>query len=376
MKNKNIIFLILILILASSSLFSCAPKAALQSTTVLEEQAILEETTSAPEETVKQNEDIQTTENTEASSEEPEAIVLGVSTVGYGVEYIILVDSKTGKLIRKVIDEKSNSYAPILSPDGSKILFYTDDDGDYDIYIINSDGTGLKNLTDNDNGDFLPKWSSDGSKICYSSDETGNTDVFIMNSDGTDKRGAIKNNKENYGAIFSPDGSKIFYVSNEEGDFDIYSIGLDGAGKTKLTNDEYFENDLVFSPDGSKILYSSGQIDSTVFEVSILDLNNSSVSQITETMSYGRLPLWVENGGRIIFNSDMEGYAEIYIMNTDGSEMKNLTNNDVDDKIIYVSTDGFKIYYQSFYGDEKTEVMMYDLETSKTIKILENEAAG
>ena len=87
-------------------------------------------------------------------------------------------------------------------------------------------------------------------------------------------------------------------------------------------------------------------------------------------MSYGRLPLWVEEGNSIIFNSDMEGYAEIYIMNADGSEMRNLTNNDIDDRIIDVSTDGFKIYYQSFYGDEKTEVFMYNLITLNTIKIL------
>ena len=351
-------------------LFACTPEKTSESTKNTEEQTTILKNETKSSETILKEETIETAEEQEAESSS-QVIALGVSTAGYGIEYIILADSLTGEFIREVTTENYNSYSPELSPDEKKILYYSDDDGDYDVYVINTDGTGLKNITDNDYGDFVPKWSNDGTKICFSSDEMGNTDVAVMNSDGSGKDNPVKNNKENYGAVFSPDDSRIFYVSNIEGDFDIFSIGIDGSDKQKHTNDEYFENDLSFSPDGSKIVYSAGFIDSTVFEVFVLDLLTDGTMQMTETMSYGRLPLWAEDGASIVFNSDMEGYPEIYIMNANGPELKNITNNDIDDRLLSVSTDGARIFYQSFNEEISTELMMFDISRSRTVKILE-----
>ncbi len=357
--------------LTASFLFSCAPNEAAPNIEDTQEQAPLLETSSASSSTTVKEETKKAAEEQEVERS-GQIMSLGVSTTGYGIEYMILADSLTGEFIREVTDENYNSYSPEMAPDGKKILFYSDDDGDYDVYIINTDGTGLKNITDNDYGDFIPRWSNDGTKICFSSDEMGNTDVTVMNSDGSGKDNPVKNNKENYGAVFSPDNSRIFYVSNEEGDCDIYSIGINGSDKQKHTNDEYFENDLSFSPDGSKIVYRAGFIDSMLFKVFVLDLLTGGTKQLTETMSYGRLPLWAEEGKSIVFNSDM--YPEIYIMNANGEELRNITNNDMDDRLLDVSPDGARIFYQSFNGEISTEVLMFDISSTRKIKILETQS--
>lgn len=372
MNKKNIIFLILCSILLVFFFFSCTPKELSETAGSSKKQVTVSETTqttSKPSDTTMINNSSQDLTDIKINEDDAKTIALEVMTTDYKYSNIILV-SDTGEFISKITDDSFNNFAPELSPDGKKIAFYSNRDGDYDIYTVNTDGTDLKNITNNDSGDFMPKWSNDSKQICYSSDEAGFTGVYIINFDGTEKTQIVKNNAENAGAIWSTDNKGLIYVSNEEGNFDIYSIGIEGNKKIKLTNDEYFEETLSLSPDGSKVLYSAGQIDNTVFEVFVLDLNNLKISQLTNNMSYGRMPLWAEGGNKIIFSSDMEGYSEIYIMNSNGTGLKNLTNNDIDDYLINISSDGYDIFYQAFKEDGSTEVLMYDLKSSNIIKIL------
>jgi len=77
---------------------------------------------------------------------------------------------------------------PAWSPDGRKIAFNSNRDGDYEIYVMNADGSGQRNLTDNASLDALPAWSADGRQLVFESEraEKGNRDVYVMSaSNGT-----------------------------------------------------------------------------------------------------------------------------------------------------------------------------------------------
>ena len=80
------------------------------------------------------------------------------------------------------------STDPSFSPDGSKILFAANHDGDLEIYVVNADGTGMEALTDNDKQDFFPSWSPDGSMIVFSSDRDGAIELYLMDADGGNQR--------------------------------------------------------------------------------------------------------------------------------------------------------------------------------------------
>jgi TolB protein len=73
---------------------------------------------------------------------------------------------------------------PAWSPDGRKIAFDTNRDGDYEIYVMNADGSGERNLTDNASLDALPAWSADGRELVFESEraEKGNRDVYVMSA--------------------------------------------------------------------------------------------------------------------------------------------------------------------------------------------------
>ncbi|MFP6642604.1 MAG: protein kinase, partial [Candidatus Latescibacterota bacterium] len=67
-----------------------------------------------------------------------------------------------------------------ISPDGSKIAFVSDRDGNHEIYVMDSDGSNQTRLTSNYASDYDPSWSPDGSKIAFGSDRDGFGDIYVM----------------------------------------------------------------------------------------------------------------------------------------------------------------------------------------------------
>ena len=74
---------------------------------------------------------------------------------------------------------------PAWSPDGSRIAFVSDRDGDDEIYVMNADGSGQIRLTTSAGLDLWPAWSPDGSQIAFDSHRDGNIQIYVMNVDGS-----------------------------------------------------------------------------------------------------------------------------------------------------------------------------------------------
>jgi Tol biopolymer transport system component len=97
----------------------------------------------------------------------------GSKIVFYSNGNIYLADAQTGSVIGAALAE---GYDPCWSPDGSKIVFSNDGT----ISVMNADGSGLTSL--NVPG-AQPNWSPDGTKIVFA---TGGASVLIMNADGSE----------------------------------------------------------------------------------------------------------------------------------------------------------------------------------------------
>ena len=69
-------------------------------------------------------------------------------------------------------------------PDGSRIAFSSQCDGNDKIYVMNADGTGQSNLTKNPALEEFPAWSPDGTRIVFDSDRDGNFEIDVMKADG------------------------------------------------------------------------------------------------------------------------------------------------------------------------------------------------
>ena len=269
-------------------------------------------------------------------------------------------------------------YAPVFSPDGTKIAYQSqgsqtsNSQGDWEVYRVNTlDGTGKKNLTNNgaDVDDTSPTFSPDGTKIAYTSrggqtsNSGGDQEIYRMNTlDGTGKKNLTNDDGNDSQPAFSADGTKIAYqswgaqTSNPEGDVDIYRINaLDGLGKRNLSNSDLYVEDTsaTFSPDGTKVLYESHgaqpsnlEGDPEIYRMNVLDgkgkknLSNtdSGVRDITPGFSTdGTKVTYVSSG---IQTSNMEGDYEVSRMNVlDGTGQTNLTNNSATDGAFVIQID-------------------------------------
>lgn len=142
-----------------------------------------------------------------------------------------------------------------------KIVYESNRDGNFELYICNADGSNPINLTNTkDVDEVYPKPSPDGTRICFCADE-GKGDqkvrsIYYMNSDGTGKTLVVRNGRE---PCWSPDGTKIAYMKGEFEKFTYSDIATDGLFiydlKTKETRQHVNKAlkhlyTLNWSPDG------------------------------------------------------------------------------------------------------------------------------
>ncbi len=153
----------------------------------------------------------------------------------------------------------SNSYVddryPCISGYGTKIAF----NGDGEIFVVNSDGTGLTQLTYNMRSIYHPSISGDGTKIAFYSEVDGDWEIFLVTFDGSSWSSPIQltyNTVPDISPSISGDGSKIAF-SSDLNDREIFVVNSDGTGLTQLThNNEYeYDSSPSISGDGSKIAF-------------------------------------------------------------------------------------------------------------------------
>jgi TolB protein len=110
------------------------------------------------------------------------------------------------------------------------------------VFVVNADGTRLRRLTPwRMNAGDGPDWSPDGSRILFRSPDDGsflNSNLYTIRPDGKDLTRVtnVPPTTTLYSASWSPDGASIaFGMMGVEGQADVYTMRADGTGVTPLT---------------------------------------------------------------------------------------------------------------------------------------------
>lgn len=127
---------------------------------------------------------------------------------------------------------------PAHSPDGRKIVFSSTRSGPPMIWMMeNTPGAEPKRITFAGRYNAAPQWSPRGNKIVFASQVDKHFDIFMMNPDGTNLERLTKNQGSNEDPFFSPDGNFIVFTSTRAGKANTYIMNIDGSFVKRLTYD-------------------------------------------------------------------------------------------------------------------------------------------
>ena len=214
----------------------------------------------------------------------------------------IYVMNKDGTGQTRLTNNGKDDWNPAFSADGDKIAFVSNRDGaDFEIFVMNAtdnnnDGNGdnLKRLTDNSADDIHPVFSPDGQKIAFSSDRDGDSEVFVMTVNGSGQTNLTKNAVSDSQPAYSPNGQKIVFSSDRDDPLgEVYVMDKDGSKPIRLTNDPESDSDPAFSPDGSKIAFVSFRSGFPNAEIYVVNADGSGTpTNLTNNSARDLAPDW------------------------------------------------------------------------------------
>jgi tricorn protease len=143
---------------------------------------------------------------------------------------------------------------PAPSPDGTKVAFSARGN----LWVADLNGGMAAALTTHPGYDWMPVWSPDGKRIAFSSDRNGNDDVFVMNADGTGLVQLTFDTAADTVCDFSPDGGAVLFASRRDGSWMrhpfLYEVPASGGQPRALFPDfGYFG---AYAPDGTTVAYT------------------------------------------------------------------------------------------------------------------------
>ena len=240
-------------------------------------------------------------------------------------DFEIWVMKADGSDQHKLTDNNAMDMSPAWSPDGSQIAFITNRDGNDEIYVMNADGSNVRRLTQTDTCESFPAWSPDGMQISFDSNRGGDWEIYAMASNGADPRRLIDSPGDDWISSWSPDGSQIAFESKRDGNYEIYVMDFDGSNQRRLTDNQTHDGFPAWSPDGAKIAFMSRQDGN--YEIYTMNADGSNPQRVTDDPSEDSDPTWSPDGEWLVFVSQRGGNDEIYIMKADGSNSHQLTDN-------------------------------------------------
>ena len=161
--------------------------------------------------------------------------------------------------------------------------------------------------------------------------------------------------------------AQIAFASNRDGPAhvihgwptsDIYVMDADGTNQRRLTNNPASDHSPSWSPDGNRIAFVSDR-DGHVHpirgrptsDIYVMDADGGNQHNLTNDPLHDWSPSWSPEGKHIVFSSDRDNdrghNIEIYVMNADGTNQRRLTNNLTEDEDPSWSPDGERIAFSA-----------------------------
>jgi Tol biopolymer transport system component len=286
---------------------------------------------------------------------------------------------------------------PSISPDGSRIALMSDDEDDWDVFVV-EDGVATR-VTTEPGDQTHPRWAPDGGCLAFLTPHyPEGSDIHLLCPGGVGEQGLVlggenqaprwssdgrwlvfvraqnPNRKDvwtvdvttgqtfpvtaagvNTAPQWSPDGSQILFHSRGETWSGLYAATAGGGMIPRFVAEG---QDGSWSPDGTAIAYTAGEPGHE--DIWVMDLEEIEATQLTDQREGFCCPVWSPDGRYIAFLSDRHGSPDVWFVSATGGMPRRVAENTTMNDSPVWSPDGKWLYYTT---EEKVngDVWMYEM---------------
>jgi Tol biopolymer transport system component len=238
------------------------------------------------------------------------------------------------ELLTEKRSEGTLHLAPALSPDGSRVAYFSEKDFYFvDLYLADGQTGKVKRrilksgISSNyETYRFInsqANWSPDGKFLAFAAKRGPRDDIVIVD---VERNKQVKRIELKLSGVttpsWSPDGQQLVFTGYDGGLSDLFVVSRDGSNLRRLTQDKYADLHPVWSPDGRTVAFATDRGPDTDFKtlaignmrIALYDVDTGSI-QVLDHMDRGKnvSPQWSPDGHSIAFVSDRNGVSNIFL---------------------------------------------------------------
>lgn len=251
---------------------------------------------------------------------------------------VVLFDAEKRTLLRNLTKGYSDEYQYLVaqelalgrnmgrdlafSPDGNSLAVFAKRERGRSLLLLDVLKGGIRRVIDMEDIDqqMAPAWSPDGRRVAFFGNRNGQFDIFSFDLERNEITNLTNDAIYDGAPTFSPDGRSIVFVSVVgQGWAKLFRMDLDNPGQRfQLTTGESNENDPIYSPDGQRIYYTSDT--NGLQNIYSLDVTTGEVKQYTNVVTGAFMPTVLrEPAGeeRLVFTGFWKGTFGLYVTDVD-----------------------------------------------------------
>ncbi len=264
-----------------------------------------------------------------------------------------------------ITNTPQDEYSPAVSPDGRWVAFLAVEGGDVMLEAMRVDGADRQRLTPGPGIRSMPRWDPSSGRIAYVQETDGESFIYVVAIDSSEpmKLSSIPSSEV---GNWSHDGESVVFAAQDGEHRGIYIRNPNGVNEFRLT--DAADMSPVWSPDSRMIAFLSkrgGGVD-----LYVMNADGSEPRQLTDNDASEYQISWSPDGNQVLFVSEVDGNPEVYSVDLDNTLVRLTSNKIRDDQPVW-SPDGRQIAFVS-YGDPDPEIFVMDADGGRQDRLTNN----
>lgn len=254
-------------------------------------------------------------------------------------------------------------------------IIFTCTRGDFNqLCIVNADGTGYRQITNVEAHNYYPVYSPLGGSIVYAANQNGGFfDLFLFVFEGSRLIRLTENIGNVLSPSFSPDGTTILFANRAaEGPTSLWTVENTGENAKLLYAGPNTIVSADWSPDGNTIAFAMAVDRPDAYEIFIMNVDGSNIRQLTHGLEgIGGSLDWSPDGMYLLIYAGPTGDKNIFRIDVEAKTAAQLTDGGNNAACSY-SPDGQWIAFNSLRNDGQADIFIMRADGSGVRQITDN----